>query len=111
MPLKKFEDLEKLIMGNKESRIAYHEEDFRIELAEFFLNAMQKQGLSYEKFAALMETSKLQIQRLLNKESGGSLTLNTIFRAGDVLGFAKPLALNRQCEGKSEEMCNRKVGL
>jgi DNA-binding Xre family transcriptional regulator len=47
--------------------------------------AMKKQKLSKNKMAALMETSRAQLDRLLDPK-GGNVTLETLQRAAHVLG-------------------------
>ena len=47
--------------------------------------AMKKQKLSKNKMAALMETSRAQLDRLLDPKQG-NVTLETLHRAAHVLG-------------------------
>jgi DNA-binding Xre family transcriptional regulator len=47
--------------------------------------AMKKQKLSKNKMAALMETSRAQLDRLLHPKQG-NVTLETLYRAAHVLG-------------------------
>jgi len=46
---------------------------------------MEKKGMSYRQLAEEIGTGKSQVQRLLNKERGGGLTLLTLIKAGRAL--------------------------
>jgi len=60
---------------------AARENDLRCALAAAFEDARRRKGWSVRQFGDALGTSKTQVQRLLNKEKGGSLTLYSIVRA------------------------------
>lgn len=66
-------------------RAARDENALRRALATAFEDVRTARGLSLRDLAAEMETSLSQVQRVLNKNQGGSLTLNTVCRAADAL--------------------------
>ena len=75
-------------MINKQSpgvQVAYTEAKYRRRIAEQLTRAMEKKGVSYRQLAEQMGTGKSQVQRVLNKERGGSLTLLTIVKAAYAL--------------------------
>jgi len=67
---------------------AYEEARIRRKIAERLEAAMNEQGVSYRQLATVMGTGKSQVQRLLNKERGGSLTLLTLVKAARALGIS-----------------------
>ena len=91
-----FEATASEVLSDRTARVAYLENATRRKLAEKFEKARQEKGLSLRALAKEMKTSVSQVQRLLHKEQGGSLTLRTLFRAAEVLG----LTLNIQGESK-----------
>lgn len=68
-------------------RVAARENGERRKMAVVFEGARHRRGWSMRKLAEEMHTSLSQVQRLLHKELGGSLTLRTLYRAADVLGL------------------------
>lgn len=73
------------IMANSFARCAYKENTLRRRLAQAFEDARRASGMTVRTLAEKMDTSPSQVQRLLHREVGGSLTLRTIVRAADVL--------------------------
>jgi predicted transcriptional regulator with HTH domain len=67
-------------------RRAYNENNLRRRVAKLFEDEMKKQGVSARELARRMESSPTQVRRLLHKEVGGSLTLDTLCRAAVALG-------------------------
>lgn len=74
-------------MGMNDTRAAAAENRLRRELAEHFERARTARGLTFRALAREMGSSVSQVQRLLHRELGGSLTLMTIARAAEVLGM------------------------
>ncbi len=56
-------------------------------------NAMKEKKLSKNKMAALMHTSRAQLDRLLDPEQG-NITIETLQRAADVLGRSLRIELS-----------------
>ena len=75
------------VMANRDARCAYVENKLRSKLAGEFDEARQDRGLSIRGLAKAIGTSLSQVQRLLHREVGGSLTLGTFVRAADALGL------------------------
>lgn len=73
------------VMADPVARAAANENRLRRALSSSFDDARRARGLSVRRMATLMGTSVSQVQRLLHRELGGSLTLRTICRALDVL--------------------------
>ena len=98
------ESLEALLaeaLEDKDVRVAAHENDLRYRLAEAFEEARKRNSLSIRSLAKEMGTSVSQVQRVLHKEVGGSLTLSTLVRAADALGLVLTAnARPRHCERK-----------
>lgn len=63
----------------------YIEAKLRRRIASNVTDRMRDQGLSIRALAERMRTSKSQVQRLLNKTRGGSLTLMTVVKAARAL--------------------------
>jgi transcriptional regulator with XRE-family HTH domain len=66
-------------------RTAARENTIRRNLGSVFEAVRKEKGLSLRGMAKAMESSVSQVQRVLHKELGGSLTLRTVLRAADVL--------------------------
>src|SRR5262245_13361361 len=90
------------------SRAAAHENALRRKLAASLEEARARKGLSIRGFAKEIDTSLSQVQRLLHKQLGGSLSLFTICKAAerldlDVMLEARPrdthLSVNAIREG------------
>jgi transcriptional regulator with XRE-family HTH domain len=64
---------------------AYTEARLRRSIGNNVATAMSKKGLSQRQLARLMGTGKSQVQRVLNKTRGGSLTLLTLVKAARAL--------------------------
>lgn len=96
------DDLEALLveaLSDRDVRVSSFENDVRYRLAEAFEEARQRRGLSIRGLAKEMGTSISQVQRLLHKEVGGSLTLTTLVTAADVLELALAVhARPRSCQ-------------
>ena len=69
------------VLNDPVAKAAAAENDFRRWLAAEIESVCKRENISVRELAAKMETSKSQIQRLLHKELGGSLTLRTVMRA------------------------------
>jgi len=80
-------DTKHQLKNNKAVLDAYTEAKYRRRIATHLASAMEKKDISYRQLAEEMGTGKSQVQRLLNKERGGSLTLLTIVKAALVLGL------------------------
>lgn len=82
-----FDAVVREVLSNHDARTAYMENRLRRCLAESLDEARRHHGLSVRDLAKAMHTSASEVQRLLHKELGGSLTLRTVCRAADVLGM------------------------
>lgn len=82
-----FTSLKTEVLGDREARCAYKENKLRRKLAVEFDAARAKHGLSIRSLAKAIGTSLSQVQRLLHREVGGSITLSTFVRAADALGL------------------------
>jgi len=81
-------DLEKLIatvLSDRDARVAAKENDLRRGLAESFEVARQRKGFSIRRLAREIRTSISQVQRLLHREVGGTVTLRSVCKAADLL--------------------------
>ena len=67
---------------------SYNEAQYRRRIAEQVTAALDRKGLSHEELATTMGASKAQVQRLLNEQRGGSLTLLSLVQAGRALGLS-----------------------
>jgi AraC-like DNA-binding protein len=76
-----------LARKDPEVRVAMQENSLRRQIADVFETSRTNRGISIRALASMMKTSPSQVQRVLHKEFGGSLTLSTILRAADALGF------------------------
>ena len=82
-----FKELQREVLKNKDARCAAHENELRRRLAIVFDTARMKENWSIRELAEHMGSSISQVRLLLHREIGGSLTLNTICRAADVLNI------------------------
>ena len=82
-----FEALVAEVMADRNARVAYIENSIRREIAERFESALAARGMGVQDFTARLGTGLAQARRVLAREVGGDLTLNTICRAADLLGF------------------------
>lgn len=57
------------------------ENDFRRWLSEEITKECKRKNITVRAFVDAMEIPKSQVQRLLNKEAGGNLTLRSVMRA------------------------------
>jgi len=80
-----YDKLAEEVLSSRIARSAAKENRIRRELAAELEAAMKARGLSIRSLAKEMNSSVSQVQRLLHREVGGSLTLRTIVRAADVL--------------------------
>ena len=87
MSLKDDKEASVIDKNNPAIKEAYIEAKYRRRIAAQLTAAMEKRGVSYRQLAKAMNTGKSQVQRLLNKERGGSLTLLTIVKAALALGL------------------------
>ena len=83
-----FDNLVNEVLAVQDARTAYLENRLRRALADSFEEARKKKDMSVRQLAKEMETSVSQVQRLLQRDVGGSVTLRTVCRAADVLGLA-----------------------
>lgn len=83
---KPYDSIKAELLDDLDVRVAYNESMLRRSLAEVLENRRATRGLTIRELARLMNTSKSQVQRVLNEESGGSLTTRTMVRAAEVLG-------------------------
>jgi transcriptional regulator with XRE-family HTH domain len=82
-----FNSLKGEVLADRDERCAYKENKLRRKLAAEFEDARQARGISIRGLASLIGTSLSQVQRLLHREVGGSITLSTFVRAADALGL------------------------
>lgn len=80
-----FDALAQEIRNDPDARAAERENAIRHAIAAAIDLGRQAKGWSLRKFADEIGTSLSQVQRLLQRERGGSLTLWTICRAADKL--------------------------
>lgn len=81
------EDINRIFFEDIDVQEAYIEARYRRKIAHQILAAMDKNGISHRDLAKSMNSSKSQVQRLLNKQRGGSLSLRTLVKAARVLGL------------------------
>ena len=93
MEMETFDELRDEILRDPIARAAAAENSVRRELARTFDGVRLSRSLSIRALAREMGTSVSQIQRLLHRERGGSLTLRTLFRAADHLDLDLSLKL------------------
>ncbi len=82
-----WDDLVAEVLSDPDARAAYAENEIRRKMGAAIDKARQEQGLSMRDLASLIRTSVSQVQRLLHRDLGGSLTLKTVCRAADALGL------------------------
>lgn len=82
-------------------RTGAREQEIRIALARRIEELRKGQRLSIRDLADRMYTSVSQVERLLNKEVGGGLTLRTMVRASDVLQAELNVWIESIAEGKT----------
>ncbi len=75
---------------------ARDENRLRRRLSEVISKEQKRRGLSLRAFATAANTSLSQVQRILSEESGGSLTLLTLFKVANALGLEVDLVLRRK---------------
>jgi len=94
-------DLHALIGRTPKGRAAYEEARMRRQFARVFEEARAAKGLSLAGLARDMGTSVSQVQRVLGKLVGGTVTLRTLLRAADVLDVRISYnARQRSAEGR-----------
>lgn len=81
-----YEVLKKEALQDPVVQRAYNENNLRRRVAKLFEDEMKKQGVTSRELARRMKTSPTQVRRLLHKEVGGALTLDTLCRAAVALG-------------------------
>lgn len=72
------------------------ENDLRRDFARMVDTERKHRGWSIRKMAAELGTSVSQVQRLLHREVGGSLTLRTVTRAVQALGISAHVYLRAE---------------
>jgi len=82
-----FNKLVEEVMSDKAARYAAIENNIRRKIGLVVCKEMKRQCISYEDMEDLMGPPASQLRRLLHDELGGQLTLYTICRALDVMGF------------------------
>ncbi len=82
-----FEALAAEIHQDPVAASAYRENDLRRAIGSAFDSARLRRQLSIRAMAREMSTSVSQVQRLLHRELGGSLTLRTVCAAAQALGL------------------------
>jgi transcriptional regulator with XRE-family HTH domain len=88
-------------LDDPDVRAAAHENTLRRQLADVIRGAQLQRGWSVRQLADEIGTSPSQVQRLLHREQGGSLTLRTVCRAADKLGLRVSLHLRPVTEAES----------
>ena len=81
------EEIKRIILEDGDAQEAYAEAQYRRRIATRLVVAMNRKGVSYRRLAESMNTGKSQVQRLLGKQRGGSLTLLTLVKAARALGL------------------------
>ena len=84
---KRVASMMRTVLRDPVARAAAIENSVRRDIAARVEAARKAKGLSIRGLAKRMQTSPSQIQRLLHREVGGSLTLTTLVRAADALGL------------------------
>ena len=97
-----FEGLRNEVLADRDARCAYKENRLRRKLAAAFDEARQHRSLSIRGLAKLIGTSVSQVQRLLHREVGGSITLSTFVRAADALGLTLDMSAEPQLTWSAE---------
>lgn len=82
------EKIKRLLLKDSDAQEAYIEAQYRRRIALRLEASMKEKGVSYRQLAKAMNTGKSQVQRLLNKQRGGRLTLLTLVRAAQALGLS-----------------------
>ena len=82
-----FNKLVEEVMSDKTARYAAIENNIRRRIAHVICKEMKRQCISYANMEDLMGPPASQLCKLLHNELGGPLTLYTICRALDVMGF------------------------
>jgi len=80
-----FDALAEQVMSDPDARTAATENALRRTMATALSAAVTVKGLSVRGLAKAMGSSVSQVQRLLHKEVGGTLTLRTVVKAADAL--------------------------
>ena len=75
------------VLATPVARAAFYATQLRRKLGRALESARLAKGISIRALAARMGSSASQVQRVLHKERGGSLTLRTVIRAGNALGL------------------------
>ena len=91
-------DLRALVMGNKDSRTALREAEIRHYFAELFEEERLAQNIKIRALAEAAGTSVSQVQRMLGKTAGGSVTLLSLVRMADALDVRLSFAGTRRRE-------------
>lgn len=83
-------------LESSNARAAYDEIRLRQRLAKVIRKEMDERSISIREMAKKLDTSVSQIQRLLNEDIGGSLTLLTVVKAANALGLHLTLDLAQE---------------
>lgn len=80
-----------------------HEKEFQLELQ--FLNALEKEGLTYEEFGKRINSSKGNVARDLKTKGLGRATLHRIEKMANALGLEfVPLLLPKNRRQRAEKL-------
>jgi transcriptional regulator with XRE-family HTH domain len=79
--------------SNPQARAGFTEARLRRLIGATLEATMKRAGVTVRELAARVGTSKSQVQRVLNKEAGGSLTLMTVVKAAQALDLDVSLRL------------------
>lgn len=90
-----FESLRSEVLQDKDARAAALENSLRQRIGAALESARLERGLSLRQLGGEIGSSLSQVQRLLHREVGGSLTLRTICRAADHLGLSVSMDLQK----------------
>jgi transcriptional regulator with XRE-family HTH domain len=97
-----FEVLSKELLQNVDVRVSALENGLRNKISEILWPAALRGGSSkIGQLAAKLGVSPSQVKRLFQLEHGGQLSLGTLVRAADALGFHLELTLRPKVEKES----------
>lgn len=82
-----FDDLKRIVLAARESRLAYMENEIRRGISEQLQAVMVSKGWSAKDLAKEMNVSLDVVYRLLNIDCGDSVTIRDICTVIDVLGL------------------------
>jgi len=87
-------ELRRKTLQSPKARAAYDETKLRERLALVFSEAMKRQRYTVRQLAKELDTSISQIQRIVNRDVGGPLTLLTVVKAANALGLELDVRLH-----------------